>query len=198
MDWEWVWITLCIITKEFVQFSHSVMSDSLQPHGLQHARPPCPSPTPGACSNSCPSSQWCIPFSSCLQSFPAFVLESKCWDASKDFKEGQNVVQFFFFILLTSGSQPLWHLGMILWKTIFPGPGGGGWPWDIIQAHCIYCALCFCYYCISSTSDHQTLDPGGWHPLLWTILAVVWRMSEKEINLDAGRWGREGVNIASR
>ena len=50
-----VWITLCIITKEFVQFSHSVMSDSLQPHGLQHTRLPCPSPTPGACSNSCPS-----------------------------------------------------------------------------------------------------------------------------------------------
>ena len=52
------------------------MSDSLRlTHGLQHARPPCPSPTPGACSNSCPSSQWChptiVPFSSCLQSFPA-------------------------------------------------------------------------------------------------------------------------------
>ena len=55
------------------------MSDSLRPHGLQHARPPCPSPTPGACSNSRPSSQWChpailssiVPFSSCLQSFPA-------------------------------------------------------------------------------------------------------------------------------
>ena len=62
-----------------VQFSHSFMSDSLQPHGLQHTRLPCPSPTPGACSNSCSSSQWChptisssvIPFSSCLQSFPA-------------------------------------------------------------------------------------------------------------------------------
>ena len=40
-----------------VQFSRSVMSNSLRPHGLQHARPPCPSPTPGACSNSCPSSQ---------------------------------------------------------------------------------------------------------------------------------------------
>ena len=61
-----------------VQFSHSVMSDSLQPHGLQHARPPCPSPTPGAYSNSCPWSRWyhstisssVIPFSSCLQSFP--------------------------------------------------------------------------------------------------------------------------------
>ena len=54
-------------------------ANSLQPHGLQHARPPCPSPTPGACSNSCPLSCWChpsiscsvIPFSSCLQSFPA-------------------------------------------------------------------------------------------------------------------------------
>ena len=62
-----------------VQFSRSVVSDFLQPHGLQHARPPCPSPTPGACSNSCPSSQWyhptisssVVPFSSHLQSFPA-------------------------------------------------------------------------------------------------------------------------------
>ena len=60
------------------QFSRSVVSSSLQPCG-QHARLPCPSPTPGACSNSCPSSWWChpvilssvIPFSSCLQSFPA-------------------------------------------------------------------------------------------------------------------------------
>ena len=43
-----------------VQFSRSVVSDSLGPHGLQHARPPCPSSTPGVCSNSCPLSQWCI------------------------------------------------------------------------------------------------------------------------------------------
>ena len=55
------------------------MSDSLWPHGLQHTRLPCPSPTHRVCSNSCPSSQWChptisfsvVPFSSCLQSFPA-------------------------------------------------------------------------------------------------------------------------------
>ena len=61
-----------------VQFSHSVMSDSLQPHGLQHPRLLCPSPTPRAYTNSCPSSRWChptisssvIPFSSTLQSFP--------------------------------------------------------------------------------------------------------------------------------
>ena len=62
-----------------VQFSHSVVSDSLRPHQSQHARPPCPSPTPRVRSNSRPSSQWChpaisssvVPFSSCPQSFPA-------------------------------------------------------------------------------------------------------------------------------
>ena len=62
-----------------VQFSCSVVSDSLQPHGLQHARLPCPSPTPRTCSNSCPSSHCChptisssvVPFSFCPQSFPA-------------------------------------------------------------------------------------------------------------------------------
>ena len=62
-----------------VQVSRSVVSDFLQPHELQHARLPCPSPTSEAYSNSCPSSRWCyqtisssvVPFSSCLQSFPA-------------------------------------------------------------------------------------------------------------------------------
>ena len=62
-----------------VQLSHSVVSDSLRPHETQHARPPCPSPTPGVYPNPCPLSRWChptisssvVPFSSCLQSFPA-------------------------------------------------------------------------------------------------------------------------------
>ena len=62
-----------------IQFSHSVVSDSLRPHGLQHTRLPCPSPTPRVYSNSCPWNWWChptiassvVPFSSCLQSFPA-------------------------------------------------------------------------------------------------------------------------------
>ena len=70
---------VCPSKPNHVQFSHcSVMLDSLWPHGLQHARLPCLSPSPGACSNSCPLSQWChpnissvIPFSSRLQSFPA-------------------------------------------------------------------------------------------------------------------------------
>ena len=53
-----------------VQFSHSVVSDSLQPHELQHTRPPCPSPTPGVHSNSCPLSRWCHPaISSCVVPF---------------------------------------------------------------------------------------------------------------------------------
>ena len=68
-----------IIDTQLVQFSHSVMSNSLLPHELQQTRLPCPSPTPWACSNSCPLTQWChptiassvIPSSSCLQSFPA-------------------------------------------------------------------------------------------------------------------------------
>ena len=62
-----------------VQFSRSVVSDSLRPHESQHARPPCPSPTPKIYPNSCPLSQWChpaisssvVPFSSCAQSLPA-------------------------------------------------------------------------------------------------------------------------------
>jgi len=79
-----------------LQFSHSVMSDSLWPHGRQHARPPCPSPTPRACSNSCPSSQGChptisssvVPFSSCLQSFP----ESGSFPMSQFFASGGQSV----------------------------------------------------------------------------------------------------------
>ena len=77
-----VWLySLCkfILPLISYQFSYWVVSNSLQPHGLQHTRPPCPSPTPGAYSNSCLSSRWChptisfsvIPFSSCLPSFPA-------------------------------------------------------------------------------------------------------------------------------
>ena len=70
-------IVYCIYIP--VQFSRSVVSDSLRPRESQHARPPCPSPIPGVHPNSCPLSRWChptissslVPFSSCLQSFPA-------------------------------------------------------------------------------------------------------------------------------
>ena len=89
-----------------VQFSCPVMSDSLQPHGLQHIRPPCPSLTPGAYSNSCPASWWChptisssvVPFSSCLQSFPA--------------SRSLQMNQFF-----TSGGQ---HIGISASASVLP------------------------------------------------------------------------------
>ena len=79
-------------TKSSVQFSLSVMSDSLQPHELQHSRPLCPSPTPGIYPNSCPLSQWChptisssvVPFSPCPQSVPA----SGCFKMSQLFTSG--------------------------------------------------------------------------------------------------------------
>ena len=74
----------CVLSQRWVsvssvQFSHSVVSDSLWPHESQHTRPPCPSQTPGVYSNSCPSSRWChpansssvVPFSSCPQSLQA-------------------------------------------------------------------------------------------------------------------------------
>ena len=73
------WVESWQMTRYSVQFSRSVVSDSLPPHESQHARPPYPSPTPGVHSDSSPSSQWChpaisssvIPFSSCPQSLPA-------------------------------------------------------------------------------------------------------------------------------
>ena len=74
--WLFTRILFCL---HLLLFSCSVVSDSLWPHGLQHTRPPCPSLSPRACPNSCPSSRWChpaiassvVPFSSCPQSCPA-------------------------------------------------------------------------------------------------------------------------------
>ena len=79
MWWKWHFTSVVFPSSvTSVQFSLSVVSDFLRPHGLQDTRLPCSSPTPRACSNTCPSSWWChptfsssvIPFFSCLQSFP--------------------------------------------------------------------------------------------------------------------------------
>ena len=83
-DVEYVYVCMCVCISS-VQFSHSVVSDYLRPHESQHARPPCPSPTPGVHSDSRPSSQWChpaisssvIPFSSCPWSLPASVFSNE-------------------------------------------------------------------------------------------------------------------------
>ena len=106
-----------------VQFSHSVVSDSLQPHGLQHTRPPCPSPTPRVYSNSCPLSQSChptisssvIPFSSCLQSFP----ESGSFPMSQLFASGgQSIGVSASASVLPMNIQDWFPLGWTGWISL--------------------------------------------------------------------------------
>ena len=100
----------------------SVVSDSLLPHGLQHTRPPCPSPTPGACSNSCPPGEWChpassssvVPFSSCLQSFPA---SGSFPTNDRDVKKAQH---WFKFSLFSAGWIFWWkHWHMTIATVLF-------------------------------------------------------------------------------
>ena len=105
-----------------VQFSCSVMSDSLWPCGLHHTRPPCPSPTPGVYSNSCPLSQWChptisspvIPFS-CLQSFPA----SGSFPMSQFFaSDGQSIGTSASALVLPVNIQDWCPLGWTGWISL--------------------------------------------------------------------------------
>ena len=112
----WTWrILVCV--------SHSVMSNSLWPHGLQHTRLPCPSPTLGACSNSCPLSRWChptisssvIPFSSCLQSFPA----SESFPVSQFFASGgQSIGVSASASVLPMNIQDWFPLGWTGWISL--------------------------------------------------------------------------------
>ena len=108
-----------------IQFSFSVMSDSLRPHEPQHPRPPCPSPTPGIYPNSCLLSRWChptispsvIPFSSCLQSFPT----SESFQTSQFFASGgQSIGVSASATVLPVNTQdwsPLGWTGWISWQS---------------------------------------------------------------------------------
>ena len=118
-------ITCCwtTIDRKNVQFSCSVMSNSLQPHGLQHTRLPCPSPTPGVYSNSCPLSRWChpiisssaIPFSSRLQSFPA----SGSFPMSQFFtSDGQSIGASVSASVLPMNIQDWFPLGWTGWISL--------------------------------------------------------------------------------
>ena len=104
------------------QFSGSVVSDSLWPHGLQHARLPCPSPTPGAYSNSCPLSRWChpaisfsvVPFSFHLQSFPA----SGSFPVSQFSSGGQNIGVSASVSVFPMNIQDWFPLGCTGWISL--------------------------------------------------------------------------------
>ena len=108
-----------------VQFSHSVVSNSLRPHEAQHARPPCPSLTAGVYSNSCPLSRWChptisfslIPFSSCPQSLPA----SGSFPMSQLFAwGGQSIRVSALASVLPMNTQDWSALGWTGWITLQP------------------------------------------------------------------------------
>ena len=110
-----------LLRKPLFPFSCSVVSDSLWPHGLQHARLLCASLSPGVCSNSCPLSWWCqfptisssaVPFSSCLQSFPATGSESLVIRAL----ECLQLMNYVNWIKLLSFLLPAW----LTIHTIYP------------------------------------------------------------------------------
>ena len=117
------WATVHRIALHTLQFSHSVTSDFLWPHGLQHDRLFCASPTPEVCSNSCPSSRWChptisssvIPFSSCFQSSPA----SGSFPVSHFFKSGdQSIGASASASVLPMNIQDWFPLGWTAWTFL--------------------------------------------------------------------------------
>ena len=127
---SWLWHSLSALRNSVilnfmpkhisVQFSHSVVSDSLWPHEPQHARPSCPSPTPRVYPNSCPLSQWChptisssvVPFSSCLQSFPTSGSFQMSWLFSSG---GQNIGVSASTSVLPMNTQDWSPLGWTGW-----------------------------------------------------------------------------------
>ena len=111
------------LQRKQVQLSRSVVSDSLQPHEPQHARPPCPSPTPGVYPNSCPLSRWChptisssvVPFSSCPQSLPT----SGSFQMSQLFASGgQNIGVSASTSVLPMNTQNWSPLGWTGWISL--------------------------------------------------------------------------------
>ena len=133
--------TMCIMSyvcMSVSKFSHSVVSNSLRPHGLQHSRLPCPSPAPGTYLNSCPSGRWChptisssvVPFSSHLQSFPAsgfFQWVSSSHHVDKVLEISKGLISFrmdWLDLLAIQGtlkSLPQYHSSKaaILWCSAF-------------------------------------------------------------------------------
>ena len=129
------WITIKWKNWYWVQFSHSVMSDSLWPHELQHTRPPCSSLTPGVYSYSCPSSRWCypailssvVPFSSCPQSLPA----SESFPMSQLFAWGGKSTGVSALASFLPMNTQDWSLRMD-WLDLLSGQGT---PKSLLQHH---------------------------------------------------------------
>ena len=150
-------VNICIVLNQnhilsSVQFSHTIVSDSLQPHGLQHARPLCPSPNPGVYSNSCPLSWWChpttlfsaVPFSSCLQSFPA----------SGSFPPSQQVAKVLELQLQHQSFQQIFSVYFRTdWLDLFAAKGLS----SLLQHHNSKASIlgCSAFYMVQLTSIHD-------------------------------------------
>jgi len=139
-----------------VQFSHSVVSDSLYPHGLQHARPPCPSPTPRVYSKSCPLSWWyhpaisssIVPFSSHLQSFPA----SGSFPVSQFFASGgQSIKVSASASVLPVNIQDWSPLGLTDWISL----QSKGLSKSLLQHHSSKASILSFLYSPTLTSIHD-------------------------------------------
>ena len=151
-----------------VQSSHSVLSDSLRPHELQHARPPRPSPTPGVHPNPCPLSRWChstisssvVPFSSCPQSFPA----SGAFLMSQLFASGgQSIGVSASTSVLLMNTQDWSPLGWTGWISLQPTRRSNQIP----PLHCREQCIC------SFPTWH-----GPWTWLVLDIYVIVWWWQE--------------------
>ena len=148
------------------------MSDSLWPHGLQHNRLPLPSPTPTACSNSCPLSQWChpiisssvIPFSSCLQSFPA----SRSFPMSQVFASGdQNIGVSASASVLPMNIQDWFPLGWTGWISLQVKGLSRLFSNTTVQKYQFFSAICYVY-------DFQTLWIWFWVSKILGVRTLFW------------------------
>ena len=136
--------TASVWSASSVQFSRPVVSNSLQPPVLQHARLPCPSPAPRTCLNSCPSSWWChptisfsvVPFSSCLQSFPA----SGSFPVSQFFASGgQSIGVSASTSVLPMNTQDWFPLGWTGWISLLSKGLSRVFPNTTVQKHQFFC-----------------------------------------------------------
>ena len=139
-----MFIKLSVQSLSSVHFSHSVVSDSLWSHERQHARLPCPSPTPEACSNSCPSSRWChltissfiVPLSSCLQSSP----ESGSFPVSQFASGSQSFGVSALASVLPMNTQDWSPLEWTGWISLQPKELTGAFSNTTVQNHQFFSA----------------------------------------------------------
>ena len=171
----------------------SVVSDSLRPHGLQHARPPCPSITPGIYPNSCPLSRWCyptisfsvVPFSSCLQSFPA----SGSFQMSQFFASGGQSTGVFSFNISPSNE----HSGRISFRMDWLDLAVQETLKSLLQHHSSKASILWCSAFFKYT--YLFLIWGSHNVLLCYESCVIWFLP-KLVSLCPG--GQQVIKMASR